>query len=398
MKLNLNLTLIPNIKELPISFITHDSNKTHRIINDDPVIVNFSCDLDINSPIEKIKIISFSDFNSTAHQIIKIKDVMLNGKMQSNNDFFNLFSLQTQKNLYTKDQTIENCYEVAFNGCLSLDVKKNKERIFWSPWYKSKKRNDFVFQNSLLAEFNEDPDLISWSYDTRTSRKIFRNIPHHDYDSTKMFDIASFGCSVTYGTALKKQECWPNILSDNVINFGLPGLGIDGIFLNLQNALKKFNFRRVIILLPNLERRIVRYYNPNDDSVIRVSVTASTSDWEHNSFKHWAWGLAGIQFDLEQLKKWKKQHQKVAMSLVMDDNNIYSLKILDRLIKLMNSSKIPCYISSWNENTYNELTKRISTPKLLPMFQSLGDRARDNQHPGFNSHRNWVDQIKLLVN
>jgi hypothetical protein len=242
-------------------------------------------------------------------------------------------------------------------------------------------------------------DIRPYRGDPRTSVKKYLNRPHHDYRIDKIYDFACFGCSVTYGDGLSVKDVWGNLLSADPLNLAVPSLGLDGIFLNLKNALDKFRFEKIIILLPNFERRLVRLKLAAMDAVCRIPVNAVSMDWHHSRIKHWAWDMMGVQHDRSDLEEWKQTYIKKCRDMILqqDGGSGYSKRIFDRLIGLLVNSGKEFYLSSWDEEMFAHLRDRVDGDRILPFFRRM-DTALDNTHPGPESHRQWVQQIRPIVN
>jgi hypothetical protein len=402
MRFNFKILLEPSIKNQSICLSPSDKIKKFNLdfqkidLKDDSArLVMFELDLDYFSLPESLTLFTFDGFVPGLNQKITIKDVVINGQ-GSSEDFFNLFNFSVKKNKFILDYDIENCFEICFNGDLLLSITKNKSRIFWCPYYFSDKKDDFVFRNWYLDDYGSD--TIPYSGDPRTSKKNYMNEPHHYYDKNLKYSFASFGCSVSYGTGLTNKQIWSNLIDKNNINLSLAGLGFDGIFLNLKNAIKKFKFDKVIILLPNFDRRLLRVKFSKMNAYCRITVNTDTIDWYHTRFKHWAWQNMGVWCDNEQLEQWKKKFKKKAFDMVMGfKDNAFSKRVLDRLLRLLKQSDKQFYLSSWDEEVYNHLMNIESiTGNILPFFKKI-DYAIDCAHPGPRSHAAWANSIKNKI-
>ena len=402
MRLNFKILLEPLIKNQSICLSPSNEIKKSNLdfqkidLKDDSArLVMFELELDYFSLPDSLNLFSFDGFVPGLNQKITIKDIVINGQGFPE-DFFNFLNFSVKKNKFVSDYDIKNCFEICFNGDLSLSLTKNKSRIFWCPYYFSDKKDDFVFRNWYLDDY--ESDTIPYDGGPGTAKKNYMNEPHHYYDKNLKYSFACFGCSVTRGTGLTNKQIWTNLIDKNNINLAVAGLGFDGIFLNLKNAMKKFQFDKVVILLPNFERRLVRIKFPKMNAYCRITVNTNTLDWHHSRLKHWAWQNIGIWCDNEQLEKWKKIYKKKAVDMVMGfKDNAFSKRVLDRILRLLKQSDKQFYLSSWDEEVYNYLVNMGSiADNVLPFFKKI-DYAIDNCHPGPLSHAGWVNIIKEKI-
>jgi len=403
MKFNFKILLEPSIKNWSICLYPSNEMKKNNLdfqkidLKDDSTrLVVFELDLDYFSLPDSLNLFSFDGFVPGLNQKITIKDVVINGQ-ESPEDFFNFFNFSVKKNKFVSDYDIKNCFEICFNGDLLLSLKKNKSRLFCCPYYFSDKKDDFVFHNWCLDDYGSA--TIPYANDPRPTKKNYMNEPHYYYDEKLKYSFACFGCSVTHGTALINKQIWTNLIDKNNINLAVAGLGFDGIFLNLKNAIKKFQFDKVVILLPNFDRRVVRLKFSKMNAYCRITMNTHTLDWPHSRFKHWAWQNIGVWCDTEQLAEWKKIYKRKAIDLTMGfKDNAFSKRVLDRILRLLNQSDKQFYLSSWDEEVYNYLVNMKSiTDNVLPFFKKI-DYAIDNTHPGPLSHAGWVNSIKDKIN
>jgi len=405
MRFNFKILLEPSLKNRSIGLSPSNEIKKFNLdfqkiyFKDDSArLVVFDLDLDYFSLPESLTLFTFDGFiPGLINQKITIKDVAINGQ-RSFEDIFNLFDFSVKQNKFVSDYDIKNCFEICFNGDLLLSLAKNKSSLFWCPYYFSDKKDDFVFRNWYLDDYSSD--TIPYDSSPRIVKKNYMNEPHYYYDKNLKYSLACFGCSVTHGTAGSvNKQVWPNLIDKNNINLAVEGLGFDGIFLNLKNAMKKFQFDKVIILLPDFDRRLVRIKFSKLNAYCRITLNTNTLDWHHSRFKHWAWQNIGVWYDNEQLEKWKKIYKKKAFDMVIGfKNNAFSKRVLDRILRLLKQADKQFYLSSWDEEVYNYLVNIGSiADNILPFFKKI-DYAVDNTHPGPRSHVEWASSIKDKIN
>jgi hypothetical protein len=398
MKLHIKLSMETHLKNSAVRlFLPLDNGdfETVELKDDSSQTVEYRAELDYSSLPDSLKICQIDGIVGGMDQKIIITALTINDRPVDAGSFFNLLDFAVKGNRFAHDHVISNCHEICFNGELLLAIGGNLDRIFWCPYYYSAKKDDFVFQNSLLDDYGSD--IRTYNRDPRESIKKYRNVPHHDYEIDRAYDVACFGCSVTYGEGLSVRDTWGHLLSENSLNLAVPGLGVDGIFLNLKNALAKFQFGKIVILLPNFDRKLIRLYLPGLDAVCRIPVNPQSLDWHHSRIKHWAWDMMGIQHDRSALEQWKATYQKRCLDMVLaQDGQAYGKRVLDRMLTLLAHSGKDFYLSSWDEEAYAHLRDRVDGAVILPFFRSI-DKAFDKMHPGPQSHAQWAEQIRPLI-
>ena len=301
-------------------------------------------------------------------------------------------------NPYVENKKMDRCFELCFNGTLRLDIKQFREQFERTDYYHSERRDDFVFDNRHLS-VNDAHDY--WCYrdacgDPVTWDRTHRPSRHHDnqpylpeYREQRHYRYGTFGCSFTRGTSLARGEEWPALLHRDapaVINLAEGGLGVDGILLNLARALEEFRMDRVIILFPNLERRILRLFR--DPWHLRVPLTVAVMDRDlppeedqmYMSRSQWA--------DI----KAKFRHDLMSGLLVRR-----SQRIIAKLVRLLGDRGVPAWYSSWHPDTYRYLQSLDLGSALLPEFPANDHGAPDGHHPSAQAHQRWIHEIYPLI-
>ena len=132
----------------------------------------------------------------------------------------------------------------------------------------------------------------------------------------------------------------------NVLNFSGPGLGLDSIYLNLKNSNKEYHFEKVIILLPDFDRRITRFKH-NDFWFKWPTLPELSTVWPslldpptHEDLK-----IDNNDFI--------KEGEKTIKKILLDENSNYSKKILTRIMTFSSKNFQKTYISSWSPTVYS---------------------------------------------
>ncbi len=266
------------------------------------------------------------------------------------------------------DNRVINETNLVFNGDLSLDI--NLDRLLYFPHYYSKKKFDFVYLNNYLTCTGPEG---CWDGEESVHDDLFPNQPYDPSIIPSASDNFALGCSFTYGTAMDRSKCWPSLIGYR--NFGLGGSGIDAIFNNASQLIEMFKPKKIIILFPNLERRLLEFKSKGHHFRIPNGINGILGEM-YEQDHYW--------IDRKELKALEQENQKL---IIEDKDNVYSKSFLEKI------SKLPCDIgvSSWSPETYKTLPKYFKN--ILPLFEKI-DFALDDTHPGVESHKNWVEKIK----
>ena len=277
---------------------------------------------------------------------------------------------------YEENKKMDRCFELCFNGTLRLDIGRFREQFDHTSHYRSGRRDDFVFANFHLSVNDPHRIMPLKQYDNQPYLPVHRDQRHYRY--------GTFGCSFTMGRGLAQGEEWPALLHRDapaVINLAVAGMGADGILLNLTRALEEFRLDRVIILFPNLERRLQRLFR--DPWHLRLPLTVMDLDEEvpldpmYVSTSQWA--------DI----KAKFRHDLMSGLLVRR-----SQRIIAQVVRLLRDRGVPAWYSSWDVDTYRYLESLDLGSALLPEFPANDRGARDGRHPSAEIHRQWYARIR----
>jgi len=261
-------------------------------------------------------------------------------------------------------------------------------------WFRSEKKNDFVFMNNHVSIKDVhthwcDRRCADFNYWNKMHFEKNDNQPYlNKYQPGTTYQFGCFGCSVTRGTGTYRGEEWPALIEKDggsVINLAENGLGPDGIYLNLSNALKEFNITKILIVFPNLARRLQilqkgKLYmrvpttigDCNNDEALRYSVFCTP-----------------------------EQRQILLNKLAKDMASGYlerrSEKIIKNTIKLIQDHGKTGWFSSYDDATYSYLESLGIGASLLPRFPKSDNLGLDKQHHSAKQHLEWYQQIKARI-
>jgi hypothetical protein len=340
----------------------------------DPVIIYKSQNIKIKKEIiiedivEKDKTFEFdvkNIYNSSANIIIK--KILINN-VEANISHNTSFIMQNKK--------LKTVHEINCNGKFQLQINNSYLELLRSEhWHILKNKNDYIFNYTFFTK--DSFDLI---YRPRNHKTIISNT------------ICALGDSFTWGSGLPRSDTWPAILekkiNKTVLNLAVPGASIDLIYMNLKKLTKEFSFEKIIINLPNMERRLIRCQLDQNKFYQVPSVfqpPASNNQWLYSNFP-----------------KVKATRKKVEKKIFDDINCVYSKKVINKLITFTKSLNVPIYVTSRDKNTYIFLQTKHNEIKVLPTYPDLHlfpERDRfDGTHPARSHNEHFVDSIlKFLL-
>lgn len=255
-----------------------------------------------------------------------------------------------------------------------VDVRKK-----WFPHSYSENKKDIIFRNhnlNCLSEYGcgTEPDC--------DHSPLYEIFSFDRYFDKKQYDFIAIGCSVTSGVELKVNETWPNFLT-NCKNFAIPGIGIDAIWHNLKFLVNqnKVKFKKFVILLPDMQRKVFRIYRKNLYFNF-ISTPFSEIDLRPN-----------FAFKPKEMTDLAKIHKKF---LVLKGSQ-YGQRIFDRFIRWLKKQEIDFHISSWDNLTYKSLKENFQNPQLLPRFNVKYKSNPDIKHPSKYAHQKWFEQIRHYI-
>lgn len=310
------------------------------------------------------RIVSLSNLKPGLDRAVEISGLEIDSFSPPDPKHF--LSFQMINNRYVDNRVI-NETNLVFNGDLSLEI--HLDRLLYFPHYYSKKELDFVNSNNHLTCTGPEG---CWDGEESVHNDLFPNLPYDPSIRPSAGDDFALGCSFTYGTAMDRSKCWPSLIGYK--NFGLAGCGIDAIFYNATQLIEIFKPKKIMIVFPNLERRLLEFKSKGHHFRIPNSMYGLGELYQQDHY----W------IDSKELKALEQENQKL---IIEDKDNVYSKSFLEKI------SKLPCDIgvSSWSPETYETLPKYFKN--ILPFFEKI-DLALDGRHPGVGSHKNWVEEIK----
>lgn len=255
----------------------------------------------------------------------------------------------------------------------------------WFPYSISKNLNDFIIPNGVHTRC--DPQTcVPFTECQSNNPNYWKNFTIKDIVKKKEFEILCLGCSFTYGTNIPVEDTWPTILGKSLNlsteNLGVPNGGLDASFINLKASYKKFKFKKVVLLVPFLNRKILTFKKEN--MYFQLPINPNT-EWAFD--ENIAKRFFSINFMISEIQRVKKE-------IVLDTNCLYSLNILKEIIKFTQKNNLEIWLSAYEYQTYTILQENFSN--ILPFYDmSFSKRlAGDNIHPSRDHNRIWVKKIK----
>ena len=338
---------------------------------------------------DEIRLCGFSGFVADPEPNIIIERLEINDYQVR--DYNSILSFRMSGNKFVENKLVDGLDRIDFNGDLVIQMNsKNKDRLMWFPTTFSYNKDDMVYLNSILncqssfGCYGMEQDCIH-----EPPYKLFDPRALSD---NKNYDIIALGCSFTFGTGIKKNMSWPSLLQGqghHILNLGVPGAGIDTIFVNLKNLLKKrFSFKKILILLPDVGTRKLYTIKKHDLYFHLITSGATPTQFSEGDFN--------IFFQKDELDKiYRDRHR----DMVLSGSTERDTRIIKRLVRVLNDHRIDYAVGSWSEATYEVLEKNIEEDKLLPMFnKDLDTRTgQDGKHPAEQIHEKWVKSIEHLI-
>jgi len=374
------------------------NNKTYS--SDSPPTIfyelNFNYSTEINQNLQH-KIFTLKNFTPGLGQRMTITGIKVNGKPYYN--FYSFCYFQMENNLYVDNTLKHNATELCFNGNFIFSIEDNINQFLFFPYYYSKQPNDWVSNNVVMecknpfgclhGDGDVKPHIESnvQREEPHTNLKYFNEPYSKEFIKGENIDILCLGCSVTQGKSVNYDHRWCTLLQklskSRVGNFAVPAAGSETILNNLQCAIKDFKVKKVVILLPNLERQLIRWQWDN----LYFNLPTVYTDNDHSGTFYTENFWATISQIANQLKqKTSKKDKEVIQS---------NKKAIIDIINLCRNKSVELRISSWDPIVYKWLKLNTSKKELLTFFQKIdiGTGAGPTEsYPGPRSHSYWIEK------
>jgi hypothetical protein len=191
---------------------------------------------------------------------------------------------------------------------------------------------------------------------------------------TTNFELATFGCSITYGIGLPEEETLPYLLSKklntNYLNLGIPSGSISKITRLFKNYVNLYKPKTCFILFPPINREEIIFKNDNSDKYYFTDFVPGFYS-EYDIVKNFIMGNP-----LEYL----------------EIGNIKSMELI-KYIAMVNN--ITLYVSSWDVDTYEIVKKIFSNDIVLTRYtfdSTIYGFARDGMHPHGMHNVNFINE------
>lgn len=214
--------------------------------------------------------------------------------------------------------------------------------------------------------FDKDP----WTY--KINRYNFRDNWNFK-DSRKR--IGFFGCSFTSGEGINTPDTWwhqlGSALNLNIMNFGIGGSSIERVARTFSMIDKLIHLDYIIFLLPSIYR--ILYATDRSGFLFPINLIPSYP-----------------------YEGYEKIHKIFYKSY---DNNKFFDVAVNNINWILDSSKNKkiCF-ASWCPDTHYILNQCSSQPLFPVIFANLGDKARDEIHPGIDSNREFAKVMLEFLN
>ena len=315
-----------------ISYSTHPITITHNGLTVDQV------DLQVSSLYQK----ETFEFRGYSPKDPKQKVTYTLEYNQKELDIQNLTSFEMQNNKFVENQTIENCYEILFNGNLNTQFNK--------AW----------FQRYLLNGANIDDGYVN------EKRPVFN-------DET----IFCVGDSRTYGEGVQEDETWPSMLDGEVFNFGTRGLSHDGCLTNVKYILEHSqSVKQIICLLPAPTRKLLEFEFLGCHGAISISYLDDKKEHLPSEFAD--------------------AIQDTRNFIFSDDIKEHWIRNCLDIIDVCNKKKVDCWVSTWDHDMHEHIPEENRLP-VFPKYETFKERASDGLHPHRKHYELFVKNIKPYI-
>ena len=257
----------------------------------------------------------------------------------------------------------------------------SNDRSRWFPYSYSEKKSDMIYMNQILNCQDEYGCGTKRSCEHRPKWKMFN---FNEYFTKERYDYLTMGCSVSYGSEIKKSDTWRYNLH-NTIDLSIPGIGIDGIWHNLKYLMSqnKIFFDRIILLLPDLRRRTFKIQK--DNLWFNFISTENSAQPRHANFA----------FRPDEMKKLNDQHTRF---LILHGER-YGQMVLKRFMNWVNHNHLPgLFLSSWDDDVFTMLQDGIDDKGMvLEKFPARYKIDHTINHPSPEAHKKWLGDITHIL-
>lgn len=263
-----------------------------------------------------------------------------------------------------------------------LALDKIHNRIFWHPFYYSKNDVDYVY-NNRYTDFISVRDVF---YDIHEAQRVNWTNTAWPLIKNNNYDIGAFGDSITAGHDLPNKTSWCYVLAEKdnstLANFGLGGLGSEGIWYNLITAYKNIKFKKIYIVFPTLERYL--YKAEKFGFYFKIPISPSGTQLAYRDDNIW--------FSREEIMEILNEYKQE----VIKENNVTKSKHFIKKIKdFLTENTINFYVSSWDSDCYKFIQTVFEGKNILPKFNENSNNKKSavGDHPHQSIHKEWVDSF-----
>jgi hypothetical protein len=305
-------------------------------------------------------------------------------------DFEKFCLFQTRLNRYTTDEA-QMTTELSYNGEFLIHPRADLQQWQWFPFHYSRRRGDLIMPNhpwdcdsdhhcdAVCVSLGE-PHTNRWMNQAmRHQAQLFPDGSHHDW--------LAVGASHTHGTSIPRGEEFAARIPGSVVNLGCPGMGIDGVLVNLKEGLRRWSVDRIFVEIPTYGLRIWRFRQDGHEFQIPMGVNlyVNAGVWGTGGRNAHIWrSWQEVQSARNTMRKYVVDHKR--------EQERRGQRCIDRILRILRSQSRPWYITSWSPRAYKYLKERVHPNQLLPEWPD--DRsARDGRHSHPNTHRTYFERV-----
>lgn len=201
-----------------------------------------------------------------------------------------------------------------------------------------------------------------------------------DINFTTENNIATFGCSATYGVGLPQSDIYNHIiasaLNKNLYNFGAPGSGSGKMCRYFSSTSDWFKYDTAIFLFPPIYRI------------------------EHPAIDH-----ENLIIGRNIMPNEEMYAQLKSTFMYLNDEHFFVdfYRNINHIQSIASAKNIKVFFSSWDDLAYEHLEKYLGkdNKQLLPHFNDSSIPAavaRDGKHSGGELHKNFANKVIGILN